>query len=80
MTEELAPAEFFQKITDMTLDKYPALKGKPPRIKPTSAVEGGGAGRGGRASAETFENLPPEGSGCAIGSSPRASSRIAPLM
>lgn len=44
-TKELAPEEFFQLITDMTLEKYPALKGKPARQKPTSAVEGTTGGR-----------------------------------
>jgi hypothetical protein len=57
-TKELAPAEFFQLITDMTLDKYPALKGKPSRVKPASAVEGGNRGSGGRGLPKTWDNLP----------------------
>jgi hypothetical protein len=33
-TKDMAPAEFFAFITDLTLDKYPLLKGKPARQKP----------------------------------------------
>jgi hypothetical protein len=57
-TEEMAPADFFAFIADMTLDKYPALKGKPPRVKPNSAVEAGGRGGGGRGQVKTWDNLP----------------------
>jgi hypothetical protein len=57
LTEELAPAEFFAKITDMTLERYPALKGKPARQKPASAVEGGRPG-GGRGTTKSWDNLP----------------------
>lgn len=56
-TKELAPADFFKLITDMTLDKYPALKGKPSRVKPTSAVEAGGRGPSGKRG-NTFDDLP----------------------
>jgi hypothetical protein len=57
-TEEMSPAEFFAFIADMTIDKYPALKGKPARVKPNSPVEGGGRGGGGRGQAKTWDNLP----------------------
>ena len=56
-TKDLAPTEFFAMIGDMTTEKYPALKGKAPRTKPASAVEGVGAGRpSGRG--KTWDNLP----------------------
>lgn len=56
-TKDMAPAEFFAFITDLTLDKHPALKGKPARTKPTSAVEapGGGPRRG---MVQSWDNLP----------------------
>lgn len=56
-TKEMPPAEFFAYIADLTLDKYPALKGKPARQKPTSAVEapGGGPRRG---MVQSWDNLP----------------------
>jgi hypothetical protein len=56
-TKEMAPAEFFAYIAELTLDKYPALKGKPARIKPASAVEAGTAGPR-RGMAQTWDNLP----------------------
>lgn len=57
-TKELSPPDFFQLITDMTVEKYPQLKAKPARQKPASAVEGGTAGRGGRGASKTWDNLP----------------------
>jgi hypothetical protein len=58
-TTEMAPADFFAFVTDLTLEKYPLLKGKPARQKPASAVEGGNAGRP-RGTSKTWDNLPPE--------------------
>lgn len=59
LTRELAPADFFQHITELTLEKYPALKGKPTRQKPGSAVEGPTGGRGSGRS-RSWDNLPPQ--------------------
>lgn len=56
-TTEMAPADFFAFITELTLEKYPLLKGKPTRVKPASAVEPGGGGRP-RGSAKSWDNLP----------------------
>jgi hypothetical protein len=58
-TKEMLPADFFQMVTDMTVEKYPALKGKASRQKPASAVEGGNSGRP-RGSSKTWDNLPDE--------------------
>jgi hypothetical protein len=58
-TKDMPPAEFFAFIADLTLDKYPALKGKPVRAKPTSAVEGGTGGPR-RGMAQNWDNLPDE--------------------
>jgi hypothetical protein len=58
-TKEMAPADFFAFVHDLTLEKYPQLNGKPARQKPTSAVEGGTAGRP-RGSSKSWDNLPPE--------------------
>ncbi len=58
-TKDMAPADFFAYITDLTLEKYPALKDKPTRQKPTSPVEGGGQGPR-RGTAKSWDNLPPE--------------------
>jgi hypothetical protein len=58
LTDELAPAEFFAKICDMTVEKYPAIKGKPARQKPASAVEGTTGGRGGSGRTKSWDNLP----------------------
>lgn len=57
LTDSMSPAEFFGHITELTLEKYPQLKGKAPRQKPQSAVEGGTAGRP-RGSGKTWDNLP----------------------
>lgn len=56
-TKNMAPADFFAFVTDLTLERYPALKGKPARQKPTSAVEapGGGPRRG---MVQSWDNLP----------------------
>lgn len=59
LTEEMAPADFFARILDMTVEKYPQLKSKPTRQKPASAVEGGTAGRP-RGSGKSWDNLPDE--------------------
>lgn len=56
-TKEMAPAEFFGFILDMTEEKYPQLKAKPSRQKPASAVEGGTAGRA-RGTSKSWDNLP----------------------
>jgi hypothetical protein len=58
-TKEMAPADFFAFVTDLTLEKYPLLKGKPARQKPASAVEGGMGGRP-RGSSKSWDNLPDE--------------------
>lgn len=58
-TKEMPPAEFFAYIADLTLEKYPALKGKPARTKPVSAVEGGGGGPR-RGMVQNWDNLPDE--------------------
>jgi hypothetical protein len=57
-TKEMAPADFFALITEMTLEKYPQVNAKPARQKPSSAVEGGTSGRGGRGMAKSWDNLP----------------------
>jgi hypothetical protein len=58
-TKEMAPAEFFQYISELTLAKYPQLNAKAPRAKPASAVEGGTGGRP-RNSSKSWDNLPQE--------------------
>lgn len=58
-TKDMPPAEFFAYIADLTLDKYPLLKGKPVRQKPVSAVEPGGGGPR-RGMAQNWDNLPDE--------------------
>jgi hypothetical protein len=58
-TKDMAPADFFAFITDLTLERYPLLKGKPARVKPASAVEPGGGGPR-RGMAQTWDNLPDE--------------------
>lgn len=55
--DEPPPEEFFAGCAEEVLAKYPALKGKPPRQKPSSAVEGGRPG-GQRGSTKTWDNLP----------------------
>jgi hypothetical protein len=56
-TKDMAPTEFFAFVTDLTLEKYPLLKGKPARQKPLSPVEGGNVGRP-RGSSKSWDNLP----------------------
>lgn len=58
-TKEMAPAEFFEYITELTKEKYPALFTKAPRQKPGSAVEGVTAGRP-RGTSKSWDNLPPQ--------------------
>jgi hypothetical protein len=58
-TKDMAPADFFAFVTDLTLERYPLLKGKPARVKPASAVEPGGGGPR-RGMAQTWDNLPDE--------------------
>lgn len=57
-TKDMAPAEFFAFITDLTLEKYPQLKAKAARAKPASAVEAAGGGPR-RGTAKSWDNLPP---------------------
>lgn len=57
-TKDMAPADFFAFVTDLTLDKYPQLKAKAARQKPTSAVEGASPGPR-RGMAKSWDNLPP---------------------
>jgi hypothetical protein len=56
-TKHMPPTDYFAFITDLTLEKYPLLKGKPTRVKPASAVEPGGGGRP-RSSSKSWDNLP----------------------
>lgn len=50
------PDEFYAAVAEAVYAKYPALKGKPARAKPASAVEGGGAGKPGRS--RGWDSLP----------------------
>lgn len=54
-TKEMAPADFFAMISNLTHEKYPQLKAK--REKPASAVSGGTAGRQ-RGSSKSWDGLP----------------------
>jgi hypothetical protein len=58
-TKDMAPAEFFAFIADLTLDKYPRSRASPRGQKPASAVEAGGGGPR-RGMAQTWDNLPDE--------------------